>query len=140
MMKVVRSIIAVFIGLMLISILVEGIEFGLVSLLNGGMPSTEDPEAYFAIRNQTGVLLLKLFYNTIGAVIGGYVTGWISGEHPRHGFALAIIQTIALIYGMFSEFGVYTPIWMWILLILLTFPAIISGSYLRNRQRIPSPA
>lgn len=138
MLNILRSILAVFIGLMLISILVEALEFGIVTVLNGSVPSIDEPGAYFAIRNQFPVLLLKLVYNTIGAIIGGYVVAWISGEHPRHGFALAIIQTTAFIYAMFSEFGAYTPLPMWILLIVLTFPGILYGSYLHNKQHTAS--
>ena len=44
-MQILRSVCAVFAGLVLISVIVEPLEFGLVPLVNGEV--TTDPDTYF---------------------------------------------------------------------------------------------
>ena len=93
--RVIRTSIAIVVGMLLISALVEGLEFSLVAAINEG-PTTE-PEAYYAIRNRIWFLALKLVYNTAAAVAGGFVVALIAGySQLRHGVALAVIQTLAL--------------------------------------------
>ena len=79
---------------LLISAIVEPIEFLLVGLLNRGL--TTDPDLYFQVRNQPAVLASKLVYNTAAAIVGGWVAAWVARRAPvAHGIALAVIQTAA---------------------------------------------
>jgi len=68
----VRSIIAVLGGIGLASLVVEALEFTLVNAVAGG--TIADMAGYFAVRNQPAVLGAKLVYNTLAAVLGGYMT------------------------------------------------------------------
>ena len=132
-MDVIRSIIAVLGGIGLLSIVVEVLEFTLVTAVAGGPPT--DLPAYFAVRNQPAILAAKVGYNSVGAVLGGYLTARVArGQEMAHGWVAAIVQTAALIYGFtIGEFAAFTPIWMRIALVLLTGPAMLLGASIRAR-------
>ena len=135
MVRIIRTIAGVLAGIILISVLVEGIEFGLVALLHG--EKTTDPDLYYSIRNQTWSLALKLVYNTLAAIIGGFGTALIAGyEHRKHGIALAILQTLSFGYALTQpEISKWTPAWMWFSLIFLSFVGIIFGSHIQSRRQ-----
>ncbi len=130
-----RSLLAVFIGLLVISLIAESVEFGVVTALHGS-PIT-DQEIYFEIRNQLPVILLKFIYNAFAAFIGGYLTGLIAGRQELgHGIALALTQAVSLIWGMtVSPLAHSTPLWAWIMLVLLMPTAIVAGARFRKNRK-----
>lgn len=137
-MTLIRSLLAIIAGLLIISFITEGIEFGIVTSIIEGIPSPQDAESYFAVRNQPSILILKLIYTAIASIIGGYLTSWIAKEAYKHTIVLASLQTIALIYGMTStEFSSYTPNWIWVMLIGICFVFIMLGGYLYQSRRSP---
>jgi hypothetical protein len=117
-----------------ISVLVEGIEFGLVTIING-QPTT-DPATYYAVRNRGWFLILKLLYNGLAAFGGGYIAGAIAGyAERRHGIALAIVQTVAFLWALTQpEMRRWTPAWLWLMLIVVSIVAILFGSQRRERR------
>ena len=132
-MDIIRSIVAVLGGIGLISIVVEALEFTLVNAVAGG--TITDMQGYFAVRNQPGILIAKLGYNSVGGVLGGYLTAKVAGrQEMRHGWAAAILQTGGLVWGFTGgEFAAFTPVWMRIALVLLTGPAMLVGASVRAR-------
>ena len=132
--KYIRSGLAVLVGIILISILVEGIEFALVTVVNGA--PTTDPAVYYGIRNRAWFLLLKLLYNTASAFLGGYVGARIAGYHEwRHGVALASLQTLAFIWALSRpDMRRWTPTWVWVALIVVSILGILAGASLRARR------
>ena len=136
-MRILRSVFAVLAGLLLISVVVESLEFALVALVNGGV--TTDPNSYMAIRNRPAFLAAKLGYNTAAALVGGWVCAWLARRDPiTHGMVLAAIQTVAFGWAVTTPpVRQSTPDWMWASLIVVTFAAIVAGSLLQ-RQRIAS--
>ena len=116
--NVLRFILGVILGLAVISIIAESVEFGLVTLVNGGI--TTDMDVYFDIRNQLWFLILKFIYNGMGAFVGGWLAKTIASLWKvACVITLAVIQTVSLIWGMtLSEFTGTTPAWAWILLII----------------------
>jgi len=137
-MHTLRSVLAVVVGLVLISVVVESVEFGLVSLVNRGM--TTDPDVYFSVRNRLAFLGAKLVYNTAAAIGGGWVAAWLARRAPvAHGIVLALIQTAAFGWAVANPaLRRSTPDWMWICLIVLTFAGIVAGSLLQSRRIPPS--
>jgi len=133
-MRMLRSVLAVVVGLLLISLIVEPLEFVLVALVNGAIVTEQ--EAYFTIRNQPALLAAKVAYNTAAAIIGGYVAAWIARRAPlAHGVTLALVQTVAFGWALTRpELRGTTPDWMWACLIVLTFAGIVAGSWLRRRR------
>ncbi len=90
-----RSVLAIFAGIVAISVVVEGLEFVLVALVRGE-PTTE-PEAFYAVRNAAWFLAVKLVYNTGAALGAGYLAALIAGYAEfKHGLVLAAVQTLAV--------------------------------------------
>lgn len=134
LIQTLRSVLGVFFGLMLISLIAEGIEFLLVALVHGSI--TTDQDVYFEIRNRPAMLAAKFIYNSVAGLAGGYLTGWIAGRAPIwHGVFLAAVQLAGFIYGMTaSPYANTTPMWAWIGLAGTTTPIIVFGSWLRRRR------
>ena len=132
-MDMIRSIVAVLGGIGLISIVVELLEFTLVNAVAGG--AITDMQGYFAVRNRPAILIAKLGYNSVGAILGGYLTAKVAGRQEMlHGWAAAIVQTAALVWGFTGgEFAEFTPVWMRYALVLLTGPAMLVGASIRAR-------
>ena len=126
-----RSAGAVVAGVAVISFMVEPLEFTLVNA-TANQPIT-DMASYFAARNQPGMLAAKLVYNTLAALLGGYLTAKIAGsEEMKHAALAAAVQTTALIWGFtVSEYAEFTPLWTRIALVLLTGPAMLAGGWVR---------
>ena len=136
LVQALRSVFGVFIGLMLILIIAEGIEFLLVALVHGSI--TTDQDVYFGIRNRPPMLTIKFVYNTFAGFVGGYVAAWIAGRASVwHGLALATVQLAGLIYGMtVAPYASTTPMWAWITLAATMTPAIVVGSWVRRRRAL----
>lgn len=131
--QLIRTILAVIAGLIAITLIVEPIEFLLVTIANRGM--TTDPYEYFLIRNRGWFLALKVLYNSGAAAIAGYLTAWIAGRAPfSHAAVVAVLQTIAFGFAfMVPELRSTGPDWMWVTLIIATPVAIIGGAAIRHR-------
>lgn len=131
-----RSIIAVLGGIGLTSVVVEALEFTLVNAVAGG--TIADMAGYFAVRNQPAILGAKLVYNTLAAVLGGYMTARIAGNREMlHAGVAALVQMAALVWGFTAgEYAACTPAWMRVALVLLTGPAMLAGAATRARAMV----
>jgi hypothetical protein len=137
-MQILRSVFAVFAGLVLISVLVEALEFGLVTLVNGEV--TTDPDIYFRVRNTPAFLATKVVYNTAAAIVGGWVAARLARRAPMaHGLMLAAMQTGAFGWALVTPaLRQSTPDWMWACLIVVTFGGIMTGSLLQRHCAQPN--
>jgi hypothetical protein len=129
----IRSIIAVLGGIGLFALVTETLEFALVTAAAGG--SISDMPEYFAVRNRPVILAAKLLYNTMAAILAGYITAKVAGRRERfHAAVVAIVQTIALVWGFTAgEYASFTPAWMRVALVLTTGPAMMLGAAIRAR-------
>lgn len=130
---VLRSLAAIVVGLAVITMVTEGIEIALVTLVHG--ERTTDPEVYFGVRNQGWFLAVKLAYNSTAAALGGFLAAWVAGRaERRHGVGLAAVQTAA--FGMAlatPDMRQWTPDWMWAALIVVSIGGIMLGATMRAR-------
>jgi hypothetical protein len=136
-MQLLRFVLAIFVGMILAYTVVELIEFALVASLNGSVPG--DRARYFALRNETQVLVAKLFYSAAAGVLAGFVSAWIAGRVAIvAGLVLALIQVGGFIWAMISPNPMfsYTPTWVWALLLVIMPPAILLGTWLRAGRQI----
>ncbi len=136
-MQLLRFVLAIFVGMILAYTVVELIEFALVMSLNGSVPGNR--AQYFALRNDTQVLVAKLFYSAAAAVLAGFVSAWIAGRVAIvAGLALALIQLGGFIWAMISPNPMfsYTPTWVWALLLVIVPPAILLGTWLQARRQM----
>ena len=132
-MNLSRSLLAVLAGLGLFRIIVAVLETTLVGAVAQG-PVTNDAE-YFAVRNQPGMLVAALAYNSVAALLVGYLTARIAGaQEVMHTGVAAAVQTVALIWGFTTgPYAALTPIWTRVALVLLTGPAMMAGAIVRAR-------
>ena len=74
---------------------------------------------------------------TLSAVLAGYVTARLARRAPMaHGLALGLVQTAAFGWALANvELRKWTPDWMWVALIVLTFAGILIGARLWVRRR-----
>ncbi len=130
-----RSVAGIAVGIVFLSAVVEGVEFGLVRFVLG--EPAADPQAYYAVRNAGWFLALKLVYNTAAAVGAGYLTALVGGyPEVKHGLALAVVQTLAFGWALTQpELSRWTPGWVWAALIVLSFAGILFGAKIRSRRR-----
>ena len=129
----VRSILAILGGIGLVSIVSQLLEFTLVGAAAGGQLT--GMQQYFEVRNRPSILAAGLVYNTVAAVLGGYMVAKIAGaQEMAHARIAALVQTAALIYGFtVGEFAQFTPGWMRVALIGLMGPAMLAGATIRTR-------
>jgi len=133
--QIICSILGVVVGLFLITLLVEPLEFAAVTLINGGVAS--DPEDYFAIRNRGWFLGAKFVYTTGAGVAGGFAAALLAGRAPLvHAGAVGALQTLGFAYALATpEMRETAPLWMWIGLIPITLAGIMLGGRLAARRR-----
>jgi hypothetical protein len=88
---------------------------------------------YFDVRNRPAILGAKLVYNSLAAVLGGYMTARLAGvEEMKHAGLAAAAQTAGLIWGFTAaEYAAFTPLWMRVTLVLVTGPAMMAGAAIR---------
>lgn len=134
-MRLFRFVLATFLGLIVLSVVAEGVEIGLVSAVNGGMPSPDD---YFDVRNQPFILGLKFIYNSVAAIIAGFVVAWIAkADEMRAAVTLAVVQTLLFIWGMtLSEYAGSLHLMVWIPITLLMIIGIVLGAFLKLTRRV----
>ena len=137
-MKVVRSILGLIVGFLVIYIVTESIEVGLVSI--SSEQSMEylmtQPVEYFKIRNTTWILVFKLFYTLFAAFLGGYLTSKIAKDLAfKTIITLSVLQGGFVIWaGFFSEMSNTGPTWMWLGLCFVLPLGIGLGHNVQSRR------
>ena len=137
-MKFLRLVLGVIVGLMAITIVAETIEFGIVKVISRKSFDflQANRDEYFAVRNKTWILVVKIGYSMVAGIFGGYITTWISRGMSRIAiYVLIFIQVASLIWGGFiSELSKTGPTWMWIYLVTIIPLAVWVG----HRWRVSS--
>jgi hypothetical protein len=135
MRKLLRSVAAILGALFLMTLVVEPLEFLLVTWAHGSV--TDDPVVYFAVRNRPWLLALKFLYNGAAGWLGGYVAAWLAGRAElRHALVLALVQAAGMIWGMIaSEYAGTAPRWAWLGFLAVMTPAILWGGVWRARRQ-----
>jgi hypothetical protein len=128
-----RIVLAVIGGMLLFMVVSELLETTLVNAV-ADRP-VADVTAYFAVRNSSTVLGAKVVYNTLAAILAGYMTAKIAGRHEmRYTGITAALQTASLAWGVtMGEYASFTPIWMRWMLVLTTGPAMLLGAAVRAK-------
>ena len=126
-----RAALAIVIGMMLTTLIVEAIELGLVLWSSGQTFAVleADRGLYFNERNQTWILGSKLAYTVLGAALAGWVATKVAGEFRRSAVSiLVVLQALSLVWGgFFSELGSTAPTWLWLALPICTSVGFYAG-------------
>jgi hypothetical protein len=131
-----RSIAAVFAGIVVLTLLTFAIEAAttpwLLRTFPDALPTTE------AMQGNVPMKLFILVYSTLSMMAAGYVTAWIARRHPlRLAIVMAAIQ-LALTAWAMSAFYAHAPLWAWLAGMALMLPAAWLGATLR-RRRVAQP-
>lgn len=134
-----RGIIGVMGGLVLYLVVSEVLETALVASTTDVRPT--DLASYYAARNQGPILGAKLAYNSLTALLSGYMTARVAGEREMYyGSMVAFVQTAELAWRfLMDENATFTPAWMRAFLVLSTGPVMLLGASIRGRARVAEP-
>ena len=121
----IKSIRAVFAG------------FITVVILSVGTDSILEVSGIFPPPSQglfiTWMLVLALMYRCVYTVAGGYVTAWLSPDHPvRHSIILGSIGTVAAIIGVVTGWSL-SQHWYPISLVVTALPCTWLGGKWKTR-------
>src|SRR4051794_12841026 len=98
LMKWARMLAGVVIGMVVVTMLAEAMEFATVTVANGGF--TTDPPVYFGLRNRPSIITFSLFYKTVAGVSGGFMAAWIARQKKLLvGISLAALQAATLLWA-----------------------------------------
>lgn len=124
---------AVIAGMLIYAVVSELLETTLVSA-TADRPIT-DIAAYFSMRNTPMMLGAKVVYNSMAAILAGYMTAKIAGQNElRYAGMVAALETASLIWGYtMGEYASFTPVWMRGVIVLTTGPAMMVGASIRHR-------
>jgi hypothetical protein len=127
--NVLKSILAVFVGLLVVIILSVGTD-GILHA-TGIYPPWFQPMA-------EGLWILALAYRIVYGIIGGYLTAWMAPNRPvAHAVILGLMGELLSIVGVAMnwnkgpEFG---PKWFSIALVVIALPCSWLGGVLRARN------
>ena len=130
-----RGVIGVMGGLVLYMVVSEVLETAIVAATSEVRPT--DIASYYAARNRPAILGAKLAYNSLTALLSGYMTARVAGEREMYyGKMTALVQTVELAWRFLAgEYAGFTPGWMRAFLVLATGPAMLAGASIRARAR-----
>ena len=131
-----RSVAVVVAGLLILGFIDQTLERTLVMVLAQGA-EIKDEAAYLAIRNRTLVLVVTLVTHGFAALLTGYVLAKLAGKSEiQHAAATAGLFTVAMIGASTTPNVMLPPIWVRMVMLLITPPALIAGAYVRGQARI----
>ena len=133
--SIVRMIVAVLGALALFSVLTQQLEYTLVNAIGGDL--VKDADSYMAVLARPWILIVKAVFNVMLGVLAGYMTGKIAGsrEMALAGIAGAAV-TVTLALGLTTGQYAALPLWMRILLVVTTGPAMLAGAWIRMQARL----
>lgn len=121
-----RSILSVFAGLVVLTLLTFSIESATTPVLMAAFPSALPTKA--AMQGSVPIKLFILVYSTLSMIAAGYLTAWIAQRNPRRlAIIMATIQMGLTAWAM-SAFYDHAPLWAWLAGMALMVPAAWLGA------------
>lgn len=130
-MKIIHFFSGFLLGMIAITILTEVVEFTIVKITSGYSFDylSSNQNEYFEIRNKPWILVFKILYTFVASFCGGFIATYIAKNTSKITIvSLSVVQVAGLIYGaFFSDFSDLTPLWMWVLLLIIVPSGIYYG-------------
>jgi len=129
-MKAIRGLVAVIGGLAVTRLLVQPLEVTLVNAL--AQQPLRTPDDVAAVLNRPSVMVARVLYTGLAAILGGYVTARIAVHDPmRYTVVAAIFQAVVLVAGFVSGIALPTPLAMQAALVVSSSLGILAGGAIR---------
>lgn len=129
-----RTVGAILLGLLIVGFIDQTLEKTTVVALADAPPTTE--AAYVAVRNRPVVLIITLITHALSAMLAGYLLGRVAGSFEvRHAAATAVLATIAYIVAFMTPNVMLPPVWVRVVMLLITPPALLAGAKVRADAR-----
>lgn len=131
----VRGITAVLGALVLFSAMTQLLEYTLVNASGGD--TIKDMPSYLAALNHPPLLAAKAAGTLMVAVLTGYLTARIAQtrEIMFAGLAAAA-ETCSMVYGFTMGEYAALPLWIRVLLVAITGPAMMAGAWIHLQARL----
>ena len=131
-----RSIAVVVAGLLLLGFIDQTLERTLVLTLAQGV-EIKDEAAYLASRNRPMLLAVTLVTHGFASLLTGYVLAKLAGKSEvQHAAATAGLFAVAMIGASAAPNVMLPPVWVRMVMMLITPPALIAGAYVRGQARM----
>jgi len=132
-MNPIRSTLAVLGGLGVILFTTQALEAVLVRATAGD--AVQDLESFLVAANQPRLLVAKLVYSGLMAVLGGYLVAKVAGAAPMlHGVFAAGLLAAANIAGYATdELAAYTPVAARAALVVVMSGGLLAGAAIRAK-------
>jgi hypothetical protein len=124
-MLILHAFLALLAGFLSMAVLVGAATVVLAKLVPEWVGAPGHPRA--------GYIFVNLGYSFAAAMVGGYVTAWLSKDNPLiHALALALIVLLLAALSAIQQRGMQ-PIWYQLLLVAITPAGVMLGGLLRVR-------
>jgi hypothetical protein len=133
--SIARSVGVVLVALLLIGFIDQTLERTVVNAIGQG--AVKDEASYVAVRNRPVVLALTVITHGLASLLTGYVLGKLAGANEvQHAIAAAVLATIAYAFAFVTPNVMLPPVWVRIVVLLITPPALVAGAYVRGQARL----
>lgn len=130
-MNTIRGLVAVIGGLAVTRLLVQPLEITFVNALSGQPVQTASDFA--AVLNSPSMMVARVLYTGVAAILGGYVTARIAIHDPvRYTMIAALFQAIVLVVGFAAGYALPTPLAMQVALVVSSTLGILAGGAVRS--------
>jgi len=129
-MDVIRGLVAVLGGLAVTRLLTLPLEITLVNAL--AQQPVQTAGEFAAVLNSPAMMVARILYTTVAAILGGYITARIAAHDPmRYTLIAAAFQSMSLIAGFAAGYAVPSPLWIRVVLVIVSTGGIVAGGAVR---------
>ncbi len=134
-----RSVIAVLVGIITLTVLSFAIEAAMDPLLLRLFPHALPDQAALGLNPIVRAVMFS--YGAASIIAGGYVTAWLARRAPvGHALAMGFLQCALTFYAMLS-LTKHAPLAVWLTSAVMAVPAAwIGGQIYARRERLRTPA
>jgi hypothetical protein len=127
----IRTVLAIIVGILLAYGLPWVLERVLVESMAGRALYTAGD--YYAVRNTAGIIAARLVMAVFVSVLAGHVAARVAREDAVRTVAISAAALSMMLIWEFTggAFAWGTPIWMRVVLVAVTGPAMVLGAYVR---------
>ena len=131
----IRSAVAVVGGPLLLIFVASTLATVLLGVLSQG--NVTDESAMLALQNRPVVLIMNVVTHALASTLAGYILAKVAGLYEvRHAMVAAGLLTVVHLFALSYDDPRLPPMWVRIVMLLITPPAMIAGAHIRAEARV----